>query len=172
MRLERTWIIIADGAHVTAVESRAGEVKLRDVPGLHFSVKLPATRDLVSDRAGRSFDSHGRARHAMESRTDPHRQLKRDTANKIASALKASLMKGRFEHLVLIAPPATLGDLRAALDGPTRERIRAELPNDLVKLPVLKLRRHLRAVLDANPARRKPAGSAPRRRAGKKPRRR
>jgi protein required for attachment to host cells len=170
MPRDRTWIIIADGGHVTTMESRAGEARLHDVPELHFSIELPATHDLVSDRAGRAFNSRGRARHAIEARTDPHRQLKRDFAKRIAKTLKARSMQGQYEHLVLIAPPVTLGDLRAALDAPTRARIRAELPSDLVKMPPRKLRRHLLAVLGANPVRRQSAAASQRRRSAKGPR--
>ena len=152
MLRERTWIIIADGGHVTGMESRAGGGRLLDVPDLNFAVELPATHKLVSDRAGRSFDSRGRARHAMEARTDPHRKLKRDFANAIAKALNAGLLEGRYEHLVLVAPPATLGDLRAALAAPTRRRIRVELPSDLVKMSPQKLRRHVLSLLSGRPA--------------------
>jgi protein required for attachment to host cells len=147
MRRDRTWIVVADGAHVAAIETAAGETQLHPVRDMHFSTELPATHELVRDRVGRSFESVGRARHAKDGRTDPHRELKRQFAKKIAATLRASLAQGRFEHLILIAPPATLGDLRAACPKPVRERIRAELPQDLVKMAPRKLHRHLRTAL-------------------------
>lgn len=149
MRRNRTWIVIADGAHVSVVQSIAGDPQLSDVADMHFSADLPATHELVTDRAGRSFASHGRSRHAKEGRTDPHRALKQAFAGKIAHCLKSKLVEKRYEHLVLIAPSVTLGHLRAALDKGVRDVVRAELPQDLVKLPPRKLRRHLLAVVPA-----------------------
>ena len=147
MRRDRTWIVVADGAHVAAIETAAGDPQLHPVEDMHFSTELPPTHELVRDRVGRSFESVGSARHAKDGRTDPHRELKRQFAKKVAATLRASLAEGRFEHLILIAPPVTLGDMRAAFPKPVRERIRAELPQDLVKMPPRKLRRHLRSAL-------------------------
>lgn len=162
MRRDRTWIVIADGAHVTAMQSVAGEPELEDVPDMQMSATLPATRDLVTDRAGRSFESQGRTRHAKEARSDPHRELKRGFAKRIAVLLASKLAERRYEHLILIAPPVTLGDLRAELSKSTRARVRAELPHDLIKMPPRKLRPHLLSALSA--------GREAARRLGRRPR--
>jgi protein required for attachment to host cells len=129
------------------METVGGESQLHRVEDMHFATDLPATHEIVRDRVGRSFESVGAARHAKDARTDPHRELKRQFARKVSDALHSRLANGRFEHLILIAPPVTLGDLRAVLPKPVRERIRAELPQDLVKIPARKLRRHLRTAL-------------------------
>jgi protein required for attachment to host cells len=149
MRRDRTWIVVADGAHVAVIETRAGDHQLYPVEDVAFSTELPPTRELVRDRASRTQESVGHARHAQDKRTDPHRDLKRQFAERISAVLRARLAEGRFEHLVLIAPPVTLGDLRAALPRPLRDRVKAELPQDLVKMPPRRLHRHLRALLPA-----------------------
>jgi protein required for attachment to host cells len=146
MRRDRTWIVVADGAHVAAIET-AGDSQLLPVEDMHFATELPPTHEIVRDRVGRSFESVGAARHAKDARTDPHRELKRQFAKKVAAALRLRLAEGRFDHLILIAPPVMLGDLRAAFAKPVRERVRAELPQDLVKMPARRLRRHLRTAL-------------------------
>ncbi len=74
-------------------------------------------------------------------------------AKKLAGALKSKLAEKRYEHLVLVAPPVTLGDLRDALAKSVQARVVAELAQDLVKTPQSQLRRHLRDVLPAKPAR-------------------
>jgi protein required for attachment to host cells len=135
MRRDRTWIVVADGAHVAAIESAAGDSRLHPVEDMHFSTELPRTHELVRDRTGRSYESVGPSRHAKDERTDPHRELKRRFAKNVAAAWRSKLAERRFEHLILIAPPITLGDLRAAFPRPLRERIKAELPQDLVKMP-------------------------------------
>lgn len=154
MKSERTWIVIADGAHAKVLERSAEKPTLRTVDGLTVSIELPASRDMLTDRPGRSFESHGRARHAKESRSDPHRELKRSFAKHLAGLLKTNLADKRYERLVLVAPPATLGDLRDALVKTVRARVVAELGQDLVKTPHNQLRRHLADVLPGVPPRR------------------
>jgi protein required for attachment to host cells len=142
-----TWIVIADGAHMTVLESVAGDPELRNVPEMHLSGDLPRTHELVTDRLARSFESQGRARHAIDGTIDPHRELKKAFAKTIATALKTKHAEGRYDRLILVAPPVTLGDLRSAFAKPLRECIMAEIPQDLIKMPALKLRRHLQTVL-------------------------
>jgi protein required for attachment to host cells len=154
MKSERTWIVIADGAHAKVLERSAEKPTLRTVDGLNVSIELPASRDMLTDRPGRSFESHGRARHAKESRSDPHRELKRSFAKHLAGLLKTNLADKRYERLVLVAPPAMLGDLRDALVKTVRARVVAELAQDLVKTPHSQLRRHLADVVPGVPARR------------------
>jgi len=153
MRSERTWIVLADGAHARVLEHSAGASRLEPVRGLTFDAELPPTREIVSDRPGRTFESKGKARHAKTGHSDPHRELKRALAKELAGALKTSLAKKRYEHLILVAPPATLGDLREALTKGVQAHVAAELAQDLVKTPPSQLHRHLRGVLPAGTAR-------------------
>jgi protein required for attachment to host cells len=76
-----------------------------------FSVELPANRDILTGRPGRAFESQGRARHAKENPSDPHRELKRAFAKKLAGILGARLVEKRFDSLVLVATPCDPGRL-------------------------------------------------------------
>lgn len=147
MKSERTWIVIADGAHARVLQFTPEKPRLEAVEDISFAIDLPPTHDLVSDRPGRAFESHGNARHAKAGRSDPHRELKRGLAHKVADALQANLNDQRYDKLVLVAPPATLGDLREALAEGVRARVTAELAKDLVKLPASELQEHLHDVL-------------------------
>ena len=109
MKLERTWIVIADGAHARVWQYSAGRPRLEAIRGMAFEIDLPRTHDIVGDRPGRSFESQGRTRHAKAGRSDPHRELKRRFARTLADALDAKLVDKQYEHLVLVAPPVTLG---------------------------------------------------------------
>ena len=55
MRPDRTWIVIADGAHVSVVQCVPGDAQLIDVDDMHLAAELPPSRELVSDRPGRSL---------------------------------------------------------------------------------------------------------------------
>jgi protein required for attachment to host cells len=147
VKSERTWVVIADGAHAKVLQFTPEKPRLEAVDDISFEIDLPATHDLVSDRQGRVFESHGHANHAAAARTDPHRELKRGLAHKIADALQTSLADQRYDKLVLVAPPATLGDLREALAKSVRARVTVELAKDLVKIPASQLHDHLADVL-------------------------
>src|SRR5262249_36906025 len=121
--------------------------RLEAVKDIAFTIDLPSTHDLVSDRPGRVFESHGHARHAKAPRSDPHRELKRSLAHKIADALQTSLAEQRHDKLGLAAPPTALGDLREALADGVRACVTAELAKDLVKLSTSELQGHLADVL-------------------------
>jgi protein required for attachment to host cells len=147
MKSERTWVVIADGAHARVLQFTPEKPRLEAVPDVSFTIDLPATHDLVSDRQGRVFESHGHANHAAAARTDPHRELKRGLAHKLADTLQTSLNDQRYDKLVLVAPPVTLGDLREALAKTVRARVTAELAHDFVKLPTSELQERLADVL-------------------------
>jgi protein required for attachment to host cells len=147
MKRTRTWVVIADGGHAKVLESQWPDIDLAPVEGMVFSVELPPSHELTSDRPGRDYESHGHARHAIESRSDPHRELKRQFAKQLAHILEAKLAEKRFDKLVIVAPPVTLGDLREALPKSVRAKVTAELAHDLVKTPHSELPRHLKDVL-------------------------
>jgi protein required for attachment to host cells len=143
VKSERTWIVIADGAHAKVYQYSKEKPKLETVKDISFEIDLPRTHDIVSDRAGRSFESQGRTRHAKSGRSDPHRELKRNLAHKVADALNSRLTDKRYDKLVLVAPPVTLGDLRDALAKRVQARVVAEVAEDLIKVPASRLPTHL-----------------------------
>jgi protein required for attachment to host cells len=114
VKFTRTWIIIADGVHTKAFQYSAENPTFLPVEDMTFAMDLPRTHDLVGDRPGRTFESYG-ARHSKTGHSDPHRELKRTMAHRIAKALNSGLAHKRYDTLVLAAPPVTLGDLRRAL---------------------------------------------------------
>jgi protein required for attachment to host cells len=138
-----TWILIADGGRAQVMEARGKGSDLALVDGMSFSAKLPPSREILSDRPGRSFESQGRTRHSIENRSDPHRALKHAFAKSLGEALQAKLADGRFARLVLVAPPPMLGVLRQALPKAVLEKVEGELALDLVKTPRDKLGAHL-----------------------------
>lgn len=149
MKAERTWILIADGHQAKVLESRGPNSELVPIDDISVEVELPANRDIQDDRPGRSFESSNPTRHSMESRTDPHRELKRSLARNVADKLDKCLRDQRFDHLAIVAPPPTLGDLRQALSEQLLAKIAAELPKDLTNVPHHNLPPHLEAIWGA-----------------------
>lgn len=147
MKPVRTWILIADGAKARVLESTGPGHGLRSVDGMVFETDHPPTHEIVDDREGRSFSSVGPGRSAMEPPTDPRRLLKRDFARGLAQALHEALGADRYDRLVIVAAPAALGDLRAAVSDQVRAKVVGELAQDLTKTPDHEVASHLTTVL-------------------------
>ena len=164
MKPVRTWVLIADGGHAKVLETLGPGSRLEAQADMVFSADLPRSHDLLADRAGRSYESHGHARHAKGDTVDPHRELKRAFAKKLGKALESKLAEDRFDRLVLVAPPPALGDLRSALPKKVRAKVAGEVAQDLVKTPRNRIWSHLETVLGEEPDRRAGTGK-PRKRA-------
>ena len=147
MKPIRTWVLIADGARARILENDGPGRGLQAVDGLTFASDHSATHDLVSDRQGRSFSSHGVGRSAIEPHSDPHRDLKSKFAHHLAGFLAHGHEQHAYDRLVIVATPVTLGDLRAALSDPVRAKVVGEVAQDLTKLPNDAVAPHLKDVL-------------------------
>jgi protein required for attachment to host cells len=147
MKSVRTWILIADGRSARVYQTSGGAKALEAVEDMTFETESPPSRELASDRPGRSYESKGHARHAIESRSDPHREAKRQFAHRLAGAIEAQQAAKRFDKLVVVAPAVTMGDLRAAFSDGTKSAITSELVADLTKVPLRDLPSHLESVL-------------------------
>ena len=107
------------------------------MPSSHQAgISAPIGRDAASS-------SVGSTRHAMEGSSDPHREQKRQFARRIADAVEARQAAKSFDRLVLVAPPVTMGDLRAALSAKVKAAVAAELVADLTNTPPRDLPAHL-----------------------------
>lgn len=147
MKRIKTWILIADGARARIVLNDGPGRGVKPGPDQEFAGVNAPTREIVSDRPGRAFDSVGQGRHSMEPRTDPHDHEQRSFHHRIAAYLDSAAKRGDFDRLVLVAPPKTLGNLRTELSEPTRTKVVGELNKDLTHVPVHELAAHLGSLL-------------------------
>jgi protein required for attachment to host cells len=143
MKPIRTWVLIADAARARVFEARGKGTGLSVVPDMSLDAEIAPSRALGTDRPGRSFESVGSARHAMESPSDPNREQKRQFARRIAHVIEERQAAKSFDRLVLVAPAVTMGDLRAALSDKVKATVAAELVADLTNTPVKELPAHL-----------------------------
>ncbi len=143
----RTCIIVADGAHSRAYLNEGPGKGISELLRFSREIDLKASRDIDADKPGRTFDSGGKGRHAMESPTDSKRHIKAEFHRQLSADIEASLNAGEFDRLVLVAPPATLGDLRQGLSKSSAHKIQGELAKDLVKASEAELLEQLGNVL-------------------------
>ncbi len=147
MKPVRTWILLADGARARVVCNLGPGKGVSEVADMTYEGDNRRTGEVMADRPGRSFDSTGQHRHAMEPPTDAQRELKRGFADKIIQALQDKHDNDAFDRLIIVAAPATLGDLRKAMPKSLQQIVHAQVPKDLVNLPDTELNQHLSDVL-------------------------
>lgn len=142
-----TWVVVADAsrARIFAQQKKHGELAEVD-DMVHPGARL-VDSELTTDRRGAGHGAFGQGSHAMDARTDAHRHEAEAFAREVNARLQAGRARGDFDRLVLMAPPAFLGELRAQLDESLRKEVVAELHKDLVRHPVETVREHLLAAV-------------------------
>ena len=136
------WVVVCDGQKALLLQN-AGDDKFPNLQTKEvFEYKNDPTRDQGTDAPGRSMNSVGSARSAME-QTDWHEQAERDFLVGLAGRLDAALSAGSMQALIVVAPPKALGIIRQAYSPHSKGALRAEIDKDLVKMPVHEIERHL-----------------------------
>lgn len=144
MKQKIVWVLTADASRARIIETHRllADGGFRQIAA--YDNALQPSHAIGSDRPGRSFDSgHGGQRHAMQPPSDPHREQKIKFADRLAHELNAAALAGKFERLAIAAPPAMLGDIRAALDAHARDRLFKSVAKDLMHVGLDDLGPHL-----------------------------
>lgn len=139
-----TLVFVGDGEKALFLRNKGDAQILNLVVERIFEQDNPATREQGTDRPGRSFASAGTHRAAMEE-TDWHQIAEDRFAAEVAERLYKQAHAGRFDRLVVIAPPRVLGTLRKAFHKEVTDRIVAEIPKELASHPVHEIERLLAA---------------------------
>ena len=130
------WVVVADGEKALFLEN-AGTP---DKPALRvfnaFEQPNPRTAAQGVDRPGRLSDGKGGAHKSAVQETDWHRLAKHEFAHDIAAVLEKNAQAGGFEHLIIVAPPVVLGELRKSLSKTVTDRVIADEAKDLTGHPV------------------------------------
>ncbi len=138
------WVVVCDGAKALLLQNVGDEMfpnlKTREV----YQQDDPPTHEQGTDAPGRSFQSVGHKRSAME-QTDWHEQGEHRFLERLATHLDAAVQAGTIKSLVIAAPPRALGVLRPLYSPGFRRALRAEVDKDLVRLPVHEIEKHLAA---------------------------
>lgn len=137
------WYVVADGARARILARNGRSGPLEPVAQRNSEAARKPTRELGAERPGRSVESVGGARHAMEPPVDWHRFEKQRFAQELAELLARRFLQKRFDELVIVAPPGTLGDLRKSLPAAVRDHVVAEIGKDFTAVALHDLPGHL-----------------------------
>jgi len=139
---ENEWVVVCDGKKALLLENIGDAVfpnlKTKEV----YEHKDLKTREQGTDVPGRSINSVGQARSAME-QTDWQDQSERAFLEDLAGRLDAAVTSGETKAVIMVAPPRALGVLRQAYSPHLRQALHAEIDKDFVRMPVHEIERHL-----------------------------
>jgi protein required for attachment to host cells len=100
-------------------------------------------KDLISDRKGSTFSSHGSGRSSYSKHTDVKDQGTKEFINEINDCLMRLESNNEFKQLIIIAAPKLLGALKKQLNSGLQKRITYELNKNIAKLNADEIRLHL-----------------------------
>ncbi|GGE21417.1 host attachment protein [Primorskyibacter flagellatus] len=141
------WVLIADGEKALFLKN------LTDEQDPHLEVvrkeeqENPKDIDQSANRPGRMPDNGPGQRSAMDD-TDWHQLAKERFADDLADLLYRQAHRHRFEKIVLVAPPKTLGELRQKLHKEVADKVIGEIPKTLTNHPL----DEIEAALKSEPA--------------------
>lgn len=129
-----THVLVADGAKLLFFRNQ-GDGEALDLKIVTAEEQSdPADRDVKTDTAGRK--PGGTTGGSTIGEADYHQQAEDRFAADAAAMLNRAALAGRFERLIVVAAPKTLGELRHHYHKETSARLLAEVPKDLANQPV------------------------------------
>jgi protein required for attachment to host cells len=141
------WLLVADGSRALVLRNEGSAVEPKLVTERAYAIENPPTREQGTDKPGRTNDSLGR-RSAMET-PDWHRIEEDKFMARLAGDLEEDRKAGKFDRLLIAAPPIALGALRDSLSSQLRETVVAEFNKDWTKMPVHEIEKAVIKVLAA-----------------------
>jgi protein required for attachment to host cells len=125
-----TWVLVADGEKALFLrnEGDAEYPNLEVVREMHDD--NPPTREQGTDQPGRYYDG-GNTHKSGFQETDWHRIEKERFADEVAERLYKMAHAGKFERIVLVAPPMILGELRKELHKEVEAKVAGEVAKTL-----------------------------------------
>ena len=109
------WIVVADDASAVVYGRETMRAPLRELFSLDNHAARLKTGELLSDRGGRAFDSHGPARHTMGKEHGPKEHASDAFAKSIAEHIRQAMHAGNCRAYALVAAPRFLGRLTDAV---------------------------------------------------------
>ena len=147
MKSVTTMIVIADDKVARFLLNEGVGKGLREVADMAASQFPEDTREF-SDRPGRSTaGAGGAARHGVDAQTGLEQQHRSRFAAHVLQALDQAWTQCAPDRMILAAPPKMLGELRARLQGRPKAALMADVPKDLVNVPLPKMAAHFADLL-------------------------
>lgn len=144
LRPKKLWALVTDSGCGRLFELERSPRRMEEILSREAAARHTPSRELTSDLSGRESGSAAQAGDTKQPRSDAHDGEERKFVQEWVDGLQGALLKGRFEHIMLVADPRTLGRLREGMDKPLKEAVIAEDARNLTKLRTEDLEPQLR----------------------------
>ena len=126
-------IVVADESRAVLYQRDRRRGPLREIRTFENEAARLKIDDLLADRGGRAFDSHGQGRHTMTAeKSDPKQHLAESFARQIAEFIAAEAHKSVLRGYALVAAPRFLGTLRLQLESRVTEELYLSVAKNVV----------------------------------------
>ena len=140
-----TWILVANASLAKLYENPGPNKGLKLVKELVHPESRQKNGELVSDRSGAMAGNS--ASGSMQPQTLPKQHEAKVFAQEIAQTLYQGRATNAYKRAILIAPPAFMGMLNTAIDGPTAQLVSDRFEKDYTKTTEPELASHLASTI-------------------------
>lgn len=132
-----TLVLVADGRKMLLLRNHGDSGRIDLQTDAHEERRDRKDSDMKTDMAGQSHAPAGSGLPGgTMGETDYHQQAEDRFAAHVADTLRTMVLAHQFEHLVVIAPPRTLGELRHQWHKEVSSRILIEIDKELTDHPI------------------------------------
>lgn len=139
---QNTWILVANASKARLYANTGPKKGLELLKELDHPESRQKNADLVTDRSGH-MQSAGNGHGARQPQTEPKHNEARHFALELARELNHGRATNRYNRAILVAPPAFMGLLNGAIDGPTAQIVSDRFEKDYTKATDKELAGHL-----------------------------
>ncbi len=141
----RIGVLVCDGSKALLLRNEGDALAPRLVTLSALDQPGPPSRELGTDRPGRTHSSNGVSRSATDE-GDLHDQAEMAFLARVAALIDQAVRDREVADLLLVAPPRALGVLRGKLGAAAKSVVSGELAQTLPGRPVDRIAKHLLAV--------------------------
>ncbi|MFO7603289.1 MAG: host attachment protein [Gammaproteobacteria bacterium] len=141
--MSNVYVVVAESSRARVYQTNLHLQDLQEITDFSHPESRQHARDITADLPGRLAATGAGSHHAVQAKTDIKKHQADEFARQIAIYLQQALEQGKYDHLVLIAPPAFLGLLRQHLSKNVAASVRYELDKELLHASADELRAHL-----------------------------
>lgn len=138
------WVLVTDSGFGRLVELERSPAKMQELTTRESETRHLTSRELMTGSSGRDYDASGPVSHSKHPRSDPHDEAELSFVQEWVNLLDKSLAAGRFDQLMVVADPRSLGRLREHMSQALRAKVVKEENLNLVKLAPKELEQRLR----------------------------
>ena len=138
-----TWVVVAESSRARILSTESVQEPLTEIAALDRPEARMREHELTSDTPSRAYVSGGTRRHGTAEPVSWHEQYVERFAREVGEHLEAARQAGRFDRLILAAPPRFLGLLREELTPATAALVVHEYDKNWLHDGAEKIREHL-----------------------------